>query len=141
MLLTFSPSGYEVQKNYPQSNAVAYLPADTSRNVRDFLRLVQPNLAVFVKYEFWYRFLEGLRNQTIPTILISARLRPGHLFFQRYGGWFKTLVASLQPHLCPGRLCTAAPGPNRSAVYRCWRYPGRPCRGHCPPPGIGSGTR
>ncbi|MBK6949613.1 MAG: 3-deoxy-D-manno-octulosonic acid transferase [Haliscomenobacter sp.] len=90
LLTFFSPSGYEVRKNYPHANAVAYLPADTSRNVRDFLRLVQPNLAVFVKYEFWYRFLEGLRNQTIPTILISARLRPGHLFFQRYGGWFKT---------------------------------------------------
>lgn len=90
LLTFFSPSGYEVRKNYPLANAVAYLPADTSRNVRDFLRLVQPNLAIFVKYEFWYRFLEGLQKRAIPAILISARLRPGHLFFQPYGRWFKT---------------------------------------------------
>ncbi len=90
LLTFFSPSGYDVRKNYPLADAVAYLPADTSRNVRDFLRLVQPSLAVFVKYEFWYRFLEGLQKQAIPAVLISARLRPGHLFFQPYGRWFKT---------------------------------------------------
>ncbi len=94
LLTFFSPSGYEVRKNYPYADAVAYLPADTSRNVRDFLGLVQPNLAVFVKYEFWYRFLEGLQKQTIPALLVSAKLRPGHLFFRPYGQWFKARLGA-----------------------------------------------
>ncbi len=72
ILTFFSPSGYEIRKNYPLADFVFYLPIDTAKNAARFIDLVQPNLAIFVKYEFWFHYLNTLKNRQIPTLLISA---------------------------------------------------------------------
>ncbi len=88
----FSPSGYEIRKNYDQANYVLYLPLDTPRNVKRFLDILKPDLAVFVKYEFWYYYLTALQNRRIPVILISAIFRSGQWFFKGYGKKFRLLL-------------------------------------------------
>jgi 3-deoxy-D-manno-octulosonic-acid transferase len=85
LLTFFSPSGYEVQKNYKGVNWVFYLPMDSARNARLFLEIVQPVLVVFVKYEFWYYYLKKIKYRNIPLILISALFRPDMSFFKWYG--------------------------------------------------------
>ncbi len=89
VLTFFSPSGYEVQKNYPLANLVMYLPADTPYNSKQFLTILKPKLAVFVKYEFWLNYLFQLKKQATPTYLISTVIKPHQLFFKWYGGIFK----------------------------------------------------
>lgn len=84
----FSPSGYEVRANYGPAAYVCYLPLDTPRNAHDFVQLVRPQLAVFVKYELWYNVLEALRSAGVETFLISARFRPEQAFFRWYGRWY-----------------------------------------------------
>ncbi|MFN0037507.1 MAG: 3-deoxy-D-manno-octulosonic acid transferase, partial [Saprospiraceae bacterium] len=76
VLTFFSPSGYEVRKDYPHADLVCYLPADTRSNARDFLDLTKPDLVVFVKYEFWANYLFELNKRGIPTLLVSALFRP-----------------------------------------------------------------
>lgn len=80
ILTFFSPSGYEVRKSYPLADIVAYLPADTPANAEGFLNLVQPDLAIWVKYDFWYYFLQELRTKNIPTVLIAAVFRKNSVF-------------------------------------------------------------
>lgn len=92
ILTFFSPSGYEVRKNYPLADLICYLPLDTPRNSNKFLELIQPDLAIFVKYEFWYFFLEQLDRRKIPCVLISAIFRPQQHFFKSYGGFFKRML-------------------------------------------------
>jgi len=92
ILSFFSPSGYEIRKNYDKADLVLYLPLDTPANSRDFIQLIKPDLAVFVKYEFWYFFLEGLHREKIPTILVSALFRPEQAFFQAYGRFFQKML-------------------------------------------------
>jgi 3-deoxy-D-manno-octulosonic-acid transferase len=93
ILLTFySPSGYEVRKNYQGAEYVYYLPLDTPRNARDFLDIVRPSLVIFIKYEFWYHFLTALSQGQIPVLLISGIFRPNQLFFKPYGGMFRKLL-------------------------------------------------
>lgn len=84
----FSPSGYEVRKNDDLLDYCLYLPEETPQNVEKFLDCFQPQLAVFVKYEFWYDYLKGLYDRNISTIFISASFRPSQVFFKSYGGWF-----------------------------------------------------
>jgi len=84
----FSPSGYEIRKHTKDVDFVSYLPLDGFTSSARFLDLVKPQLAIFVKYEFWYFYLNGLRNRNIPTILISAIFRPNQVFFTWYGGFF-----------------------------------------------------
>jgi 3-deoxy-D-manno-octulosonic-acid transferase len=96
LLTFFSPSGYELRKNYPLADYVAYLPLDTPANARDFLALWQPDLAVFVKYEFWYFYLRALRQRAIPVYLVSALFRPGQLFFKPYGGALRRLPGGFE---------------------------------------------
>ena len=91
LLTFFSPSGYEVRKNYSSADYVVYLPLDTPSNARDFMAIWQPALAVFVKYEFWYFHLKALQQRGIPVFLVSALFRPGQLFFKPYGGPFRQL--------------------------------------------------
>lgn len=89
LLTFFSPSGYEVRKNYAGADVIAYLPLDTPRNVRRFVELVQPEKVVFVKYEFWLNYLRELRVRGVDTYIISAIFRPGQVFFKWYGGLFR----------------------------------------------------
>ena len=89
LLTFFSPSGFEVRKTYPGADLVLYLPLDTESNVEKFLETFQPKLAIFVKYEFWFGYLDALKQKNIPTFLISARFRSDQIFFQFYGAWFR----------------------------------------------------
>lgn len=92
VLTFFSPSGFEVRKNYPHADVVAYLPADTPNNARDFLNLVKPNLAVFVKYDFWANYLFTLQKRQTPTLLIAALFRPEQSFFKWYGQFSRKIL-------------------------------------------------
>lgn len=93
LLLTFfSPSGYEVRKNYKGADHVMYLPFDSQENAAAFLDIVQPKLAIFVKYEFWHYYLAGLNNRKIETILVSGIFRPSQAFFQWWGGFNRNML-------------------------------------------------
>jgi len=92
VLTFFSPSGYEVRKNYPHADLVCYLPADTRRNAGDFLDLIRPDAAIFVKYDFWANYLFELKNRSVPTLLVSALFRPGQPFFRWYGGLWRQML-------------------------------------------------
>ena len=92
LLTFFSPSGYEVRKNYNGADHVMYLPMDSSANAKDFLDLVKPKLAIFVKYEFWHYYLAELNNRKIETILVSGIFRPSQAFFQWWGGFNRNML-------------------------------------------------
>lgn len=85
LLTFFSPSGYEVRKNYQGADIICYLPIDTIGNARRFLRTVRPVMAFFIKYEFWYNYLHILKHRNIPLYSVSSIFRPGQIFFRWYG--------------------------------------------------------
>jgi 3-deoxy-D-manno-octulosonic-acid transferase len=93
LLTFFSPSGYEVQKNYTGADWVFYLPIDGPANARQFLEIVQPVLVVFVKYEFWYYYLKKIKYRQIPLLLISALFRRDMSFFKWYGGLQRKILS------------------------------------------------
>ncbi len=93
ILSFFSPSGYEVQKNNTIVDIVCYLPFDKKKNVKRFLDLAHPDIAIFVKYEFWYNFIHGLYVREIPVYLISAIFRPHQLFFKPWGNVFRKILS------------------------------------------------
>ena len=95
----FSPSGYEVRKNYAQAEAICYLPMDTPGNVRRFLDAVHPDKVFFVKYEFWYNYLSALRQRGIDTYIFSAIFRPEQYFFKPWGRWFIRQLRECFTHL------------------------------------------
>ena len=84
----FSPSGFEIRKDYPGADVVCYLPPDTRRNARRWMQLVHPDISFFVKYDFWFNYLQALKQNNIPTFIFSAIFRPSQYFFRWYGGWF-----------------------------------------------------
>ncbi|WP_342154191.1 3-deoxy-D-manno-octulosonic acid transferase [Joostella sp. CR20] len=88
----FSPSGYEVKKNTSAADVVCYLPLDTKRNAKRFLKCVNPEIAIFVKYEFWPNYLSVLKNKQIPTLLISGVFRENQVFFKWYGGFMRNAL-------------------------------------------------
>lgn len=92
LLTFFSPSGYEIRKNYAGADYILYLPADTHRNARHFIESVQPDAAVFVKYEYWYNYLNQLNKRHIPTYLISAIFRKEQPFFKTWGGLHRKML-------------------------------------------------
>ncbi len=92
LLTFFSPSGYEVRKNYDGADLVCYLPFDLPGNVRRFLDLVKPTYAIFIKYEYWANYLNELKRREIPTYIVSAIFRPGQIFFRFYGAFFRRLL-------------------------------------------------
>lgn len=96
LLTFFSPSGYEVRKNYAAADCICYLPADTSSNAAEFLNLAHPSIAVFVKYEFWSNFISELHNKSIPFYLISAIFRPEQHFFKWYGSFFRAMLSKFE---------------------------------------------
>ena len=85
LLTFFSPSGYEVRRDYQGADWIFYLPMDGARNAKKFLEITHPSLVVFVKYEFWYYYLKKLKYRDIPVILISALFREDMSFFKWYG--------------------------------------------------------
>ncbi len=92
VLTFFSPSGYEVCKNYRNADYIFYLPMDGRKAARDFVAAVDPKLVLFVKYEFWYHYLYTLKQNKIPLLLVSGAFRPGQSFFKWYGGFFRTML-------------------------------------------------
>jgi 3-deoxy-D-manno-octulosonic-acid transferase len=92
VLSFFSPSGYEIRKNYPGANYICYLPLDHPANARDFVQILQPDIAIFVKYEFWHYYLKSLREFGARTLLISAIFRPGQPFFKPWGGFWRSML-------------------------------------------------
>lgn len=92
LLTFFSPSGYELRKNYAFVDKVVYLPFATRRNAHRLLDTVAPRMAVFVKYEFWPAYLRALKSRNIPTYLICGIFRPGQLFFRWYGWGYRRLL-------------------------------------------------
>lgn len=92
LLTFFSPSGYEMRKNYDKVDCVAYLPFATRRNARKFLELVEPRMAVFVKYEFWPAYLRALKKNKVTTYLISAIFRREQMFFKPWGKPYRRLL-------------------------------------------------
>lgn len=97
IVLTFySPSGYEQRKHYSGADWVGYLPADGKKRAQQWINILQPQLAIFVKYEFWINHLSSLFNANIPTFLIAASFRPDQLFFKSYGAFFRKTLARFQ---------------------------------------------
>ena len=88
----FSPSGYEIQKNYKLADVICYLPLDTKANAKKFLEIINPKISIFVKYEFWPNFLNELHKREIPTLLISGIFRKNQVFFKSYGGFMRNAL-------------------------------------------------
>lgn len=93
LLTFFSPSGYEVRKDYKGADIVCYLPIDTPFNARRFLRTVHPCMAFFIKYEFWYNYLHILKHRGIPTYSVSSIFRPEQIFFKWYGKKYANVLS------------------------------------------------
>ena len=85
LLTFFSPSGYEVRKNYEGADIICYLPLDTITNAQRFLRTIRPVMAFFIKYEFWYNYLHILKHRGVPVYSVSSIFRPDQVFFKWYG--------------------------------------------------------
>nr|WP_321354128.1 glycosyltransferase N-terminal domain-containing protein [uncultured Draconibacterium sp.] len=98
VLTFFSPSGYEIRKNYEGADIVAYLPMDTKKNAQEFIHLVRPEKVFFVKYEFWYNYITELKKQQIPLYIISAIFRENQQFFKStpWGKWYRKMLHSFE---------------------------------------------
>jgi len=94
LLTFFSPSGYEIRKDYTLADYICYLPADTKNNAEKLIGLVQPELVFFVKYEFWYNYITELKKRNIPLFLVSAIFRENQLFFKNslWGKWYRQML-------------------------------------------------
>ena len=92
LLTFFSPSGYEVRKDYKGADIICYLPLDTIRNARRFLRLIRPEMAFVIKYEFWYNYLHILKHRKVPTYSVSSIFRDGQVFFRWYGRQYSRVL-------------------------------------------------
>lgn len=92
VLSFFSPSGYEIRKNYSEVDYVCYLPLDTPDNAFRFVHLLDPSIAIFIKYEFWYNYLTVLQHFGIPVFLVAARFRENQLFFRPWGRFFSKMI-------------------------------------------------
>jgi len=95
LLTFFSPSGYEIRKNYQAADLVCYLPLDTKRNARRFISLVRPDCTYFVKYEYWYHFITQLSSRNIPVYVFSAIFRSSQIFFRSYGQLFRNMLKKI----------------------------------------------
>ena len=92
LLTFFSPSGYELRKNYPFADKVYYLPMDTLGKAEAFIEAVKPEKAIFIKYEFWYNYLRTLSRKGVDTYIVSAIFRPDQHFFKWYGSFFRKML-------------------------------------------------
>jgi 3-deoxy-D-manno-octulosonic-acid transferase len=96
LLTFFSPSGFEIRKNYPEAHYVFYLPLDTKENALKFIKTAKPSIAFFAKYEFWYHYLTQLNREDIPAISFSAIFRQDQVFFKRYGKFFRNILKEFE---------------------------------------------
>ena len=96
LLTFFSPSGYEIRKNYTGADYILYLPGDTRRNAVRLIEKFRPDAAVFIKYEFWGNYLNALAKRNIPTYIISAIFRPSQIFFRPYGSYFRRILQNFE---------------------------------------------
>jgi 3-deoxy-D-manno-octulosonic-acid transferase len=96
VLTFFSPSGYEVRKNNTIADVTVYLPLDTQSNVDKFMEIVRPDMAFFIKYEYWPNYLNALKNRETPTYLISGIFREDQLFFKWYGGFYRNALNAFE---------------------------------------------
>ncbi|MCX6256103.1 MAG: 3-deoxy-D-manno-octulosonic acid transferase [Bacteroidia bacterium] len=96
VLTFFSPSGYEIRKNYPNADSISYLPSDTPGNTRRFINLIKPEYVIFVKYEFWNNYISVLYENKIPLYLISGIFRPEQHFFKWYGSFFRSMLRKFE---------------------------------------------
>jgi 3-deoxy-D-manno-octulosonic-acid transferase len=92
LLTFFSPSGYEVQKNYKGADYIYYLPADTRRNAKRFIKYCNPEMVFFVKYEYWFNYLSILKKKKVPVYFVSTIFRKDQLFFKKHGGWYRKML-------------------------------------------------
>lgn len=92
LLTFFSPSGYEVRKNYTQADYIFYLPWDTAYNAKRFIKITKPKITFFIKYEFWHNYAHALSRKDIPLISVSSIFRKEQIFFKGYGGWFRSTL-------------------------------------------------
>lgn len=95
ILTFFSPSGYEVRKNYPGADIIFYLPLDTYCNAKKFIETVNPVMVFFIKYEFWFNYIHLLNKKNIPLYFFSVKFRSGQHFFSWYGGWFRKQLGKI----------------------------------------------
>jgi len=96
LLTFFSPSGYELRKDYKYADYIFYLPLDTKRNASRFIDIVRPEKVFFIKYEFWYNFLAQLKEEEIPTYIFSSLFRPSQIFFKPWGKWFLKAITTYE---------------------------------------------
>jgi 3-deoxy-D-manno-octulosonic-acid transferase len=92
LLSFFSPSGYEIRKNYEFADIICYLPFDTKSNAKKFISIVKPEMVIFVKYDFWYHYITEVNNKKIPLFLISAIFRDSQIFFKSYGNFYRDIL-------------------------------------------------
>ncbi|MBX2922955.1 MAG: 3-deoxy-D-manno-octulosonic acid transferase [Chitinophagaceae bacterium] len=88
----FSPSGYEIRKNYTGADLVFYLPLDTPRNAKQFVNMVKPTLVLWIRYEFWFHYLHELKKKQVPVLLVSGVFREGDIFFKKYGQYWRNTL-------------------------------------------------
>jgi 3-deoxy-D-manno-octulosonic-acid transferase len=88
----FSPSGFSVGKKYKAADFITYLPLDTKSNAAEFLKIVNPELVIFIKYEYWYHHLKAVRSRNIPLLLVAAIFRKDQVFFKWYGGFYRKIL-------------------------------------------------
>jgi len=96
LLTFFSPSGYELRKDYKYADYIFYLPLDTKKNAAHFIDIVRPEKVFFIKYEFWYHYLTQLKEEAIPTYIFSALFRPSQIFFKPWGKWYLKAIATYE---------------------------------------------
>ena len=96
LLTFFSPSGYELRKDYKYADYIFYLPLDTKKNATRFIEIVRPEKVFFIKYEFWYNFLTQLKEEGIPTYIFSALFRPSQIFFKPWGKWYLKAITTYE---------------------------------------------
>ncbi len=98
LLTFFSPSGYEIRKNYEHAGIVMYLPVDTRKNAREFIGLVKPEKVFFIKYEYWYFYIDELKKKNIPLYMVSAVFRENQQFFKKgvFAGWYRKNLMNVE---------------------------------------------
>ena len=115
----FSPSGYEIRKDYPGADHIFYLPMDSEANARRFVDLVDPTLVLWIKYDYWYYYLRQLRKREIPVLLISPLFRPDQPFFKWYGNIHRLMLDSFHAFFVQNnasRILLASLGIHQSVI-------------------------